>query len=75
MHDYVPDFLIQLESGSNRYLILETKGFDPLKEIKEAAANRWCAAVNALGAFGTWEYQLAEKTSAVRQLLDQATQE
>jgi type III restriction enzyme len=70
MHDYVPDFIIRLESEDERHLILETKGFDPLKDVKEAAAHRWCAAVNANGGLGTWEYRLAEKTGDVRSLLD-----
>ena len=35
-HVYVPDFLIRMTSG--RMLILEVKGFDPLTEVKEAAA-------------------------------------
>ena len=34
-------------SHSGRHLILETKGYDPLAEIKEQAAGRWIAAVNA----------------------------
>jgi len=39
-HDYVPDFIIRLKSDSDKacYLILETKGFDPTKGVKSAAA-------------------------------------
>jgi type III restriction enzyme len=49
MHDYQPDFILRLETKADRYLIVETKGFDPLKDVKKAAAERWCAAVNAHG--------------------------
>jgi hypothetical protein len=34
------------------HVILETKGFDPLEEVKRAAAERWVAAVNADGNCG-----------------------
>lgn len=70
MHDYQPDFLIRLNTDADRYLILETKGYDPLKEVKESAAHRWCSAVNALGTFGHWSYELADKTERVRAILD-----
>ena len=33
-HDYVPDFIIRLKTEPPRYLILETKGYDPLEEVK-----------------------------------------
>lgn len=41
---------------------------DPLKDVKRAAAERWCAAVNAHGGFGHWQYRMikrAEETIAV----------
>jgi type III restriction enzyme len=38
MHDYQPDFILRLETKAERYLIVETKGFDPLKDVKKAAA-------------------------------------
>ena len=37
-HDYYPDFIIRLASEPACHLILETKGFDPLEEVKKAAA-------------------------------------
>ena len=43
-HDYIPDFIIRLDNGV--HLVLETKGFDVLKEVKVAAAARWVDAVN-----------------------------
>lgn len=39
-------------------LILETKGYDPLADVKQAGARRWLAAVNADGAYGRWAYRL-----------------
>jgi type III restriction enzyme len=46
-------------------IILETKGYDPLKDVKRQAAERWVAAVNADGRYGSWRYQLIEKVSDV----------
>jgi len=60
-HDYIPDYIIRLKGPSQRYLILETKGYDPLEEVKKQAAIRWVDAVNADGAFGTWAYDVAHK--------------
>ena len=40
MHDFTPDFIIRLKvdgGGVEHYLILETKGFDPLEDVKRAA--------------------------------------
>ncbi|MFN8495722.1 MAG: DEAD/DEAH box helicase family protein [Caldilineaceae bacterium] len=71
MHDYIPDFIIRLTSGV--HLILETKGFDPLKEIKRAAAERWVTAVNAEGSYGVWRYALAERVTEVGKIISRAT--
>jgi type III restriction enzyme len=71
-HDYVPDFIVRLAGGDGRHLILETKGFDPLEEVKRAAALRWVEAVNADGTYGTWSFGLAKKVSDVPDLLDVA---
>ncbi len=43
------------------HLILETKGFDPLAEVKAAAARRWVNVVNAEGTYGRWDYAVARK--------------
>jgi type III restriction enzyme len=69
MHDYQPDFIIRFATPDERYLILETKGYDPLEEIKRAAAERWCSAVTALGGFGHWIYRIVHRTEEVRTLL------
>lgn len=72
-HDYIPDFIVRLKiAGAEHYLILETKGFDPLEEVKRAAAERWVAAVNADGSFGQWQYKIARLPSDVPLRLDEA---
>jgi type III restriction enzyme len=70
MHDYQPDFIIQFDTVGEHFLILETKGYDPLADVKQAAAHRWCAAVNAHGGFGRWSYQLVRRTDQIRGVLD-----
>jgi type III restriction enzyme len=70
MHDYLPDFIVLLATKAKRQLIIETKGYDPLQDLKRAAAERWCNAVNALGGFGQWSYHLAAKPSDVKVILD-----
>jgi type III restriction enzyme len=64
-HDYLPDFIVRLNRDPVIHLILETKGYDPLAEVKEAAAHRWVAAVNADGRFGRWAYELVKLPSDV----------
>jgi type III restriction enzyme len=46
-------------------MILETKGFDPLAEVKSAAAQRWVSAVNVEGSYGTRKYRITRKTTEV----------
>jgi len=72
MHDYIPDFIVRLARPGQHYLILETKGFDELAEIKKAAAQRWVDAVNADGSHGRWRYALARPIDDVRRILDEA---
>jgi len=72
MHDYMPDFIVRLKMNPPVHLILETKGFDEREEVKRAAAERWVAAVNADGTFGTWKYALAKKPVDVPQLINAA---
>ena len=54
--------------GSIVHLILETKGYDPLDEVQEAAAQRWVKAVNE-GSFGRWRFRMARNPNDVGQLL------
>jgi type III restriction enzyme len=53
-------------------MILETKGYDPLEDVKRAAAERWVAAVNADGKHGRWLYRLTKKTTDVSGILTAA---
>jgi type III restriction enzyme len=69
-HDYVPDFIVRLKTDSHTHLIVETKGFDDLADVKTAATHRWVAAVNADGRMGTWHYVVARKVDDVRRALD-----
>ena len=68
-HDHMPDFIICYKGDGENYLILETKGFDPLGEVKAAAAQRWVAAVNAEGSYGHWQYAVARKPSEVTAII------
>ena len=69
MHDYMPDFIIRLKTTPPTCLILETKGFDPLDEVKRGAAERWVNAVNADGTYGIWRYALVKGPTEVTGLL------
>jgi type III restriction enzyme len=71
-HDYVPDFIIRLKGEPTRHLILETKGFDPLMEVKQQAAMRWVNAVQADGNYGHWYYAMARKLEDVRTRIEEA---
>lgn len=64
-----PDSIVRLKTGE--FLILETKGYDELREVKKAAARRWMDAVNADGKHGRWQYEMAG-LKQVRELLDEA---
>jgi hypothetical protein len=66
----LPDFTVRLKSDTPDFLVLETKGFDELAEIKTAAAERCVAAVNADGKFGQWRYAMARSIPQVREILD-----
>jgi type III restriction enzyme len=67
-HDYLPDFVVRLTNGV--HAILETKGHDPLEEVKAQAAQRWVDAVNADGRFGEWRYGIVHEVGAVAGVLD-----
>jgi type III restriction enzyme len=68
-HDYVPDFLIRLKGAKALHGIVEVKGFDPLREVKQQAAERWVAAVNAEGSFGPWKYGVAHHPADAAKIL------
>ena len=69
-HDYLPDFIVRLGTSPPTSLILETKGFDDLADVKAAAAERWVAAVNADGQHGDWRFAMARSVGAVRDIID-----
>lgn len=69
-HDYIPDFIVRLRTG--QHLILETKGYDELADLKAEAAHRWVNAVNADGRYGTWSYAMARKVEDVQAKLTMA---
>jgi type III restriction enzyme len=64
-HEYIPDFIVRLKGSEPRYLILETKGYDPREDKKVEAAHRWVNAVNADGKYGHWAYRLVKKPEDV----------
>src|SRR5262249_7615865 len=74
-HDYLPDFLIRLKVETPAHLILETKGFDPLWEVKQSAALRWTTAVNADDRYGFWKYALVSQLPKVSDCIEQAYNE
>lgn len=69
-HDYEPDFIVRLANGQDRFLIIETKGFDEKADAKRQAAERWVAAVNATKSYGKWRYVMAKQLDEVRTALD-----
>jgi hypothetical protein len=69
-HDYLPDFIVRLAGTEPLHLILETKGYDPMKELKAAAAERWVRAVNAEGTKGRWAYRMVSHPSEVPAVVD-----
>lgn len=71
MHDYEPDFIVRTKGDAPLNVILETKGYDPLKDVKRQAAERWIGAVNADGKHGRWRYELIEKVSDIDARLTQ----
>lgn len=67
-HDYVPDFIVRMNgrpAPERLHVILETKGFDPLKEVKQQAAERWVAAVNADATHGRWVYRMLKSLGEI----------
>ncbi len=71
-HDYMPDFIVRLDSTEQRYVIVETKGHDEKLAEKEAAAMRWVEAVNADGRFGRWSYLLLKQRASISEELQVA---
>jgi type III restriction enzyme len=70
LFDRDPDFVVRLKAESEVNLVLETKGFDPLEQVKAQAARRWTEAVNGDGRFGRWAFEIVHKPEDIRTLLD-----
>lgn len=60
---------MRLQDLPDTTIILETKGFDLLADVKASAAARWVDAVNADGIHGRWRYELARNVSSVGEKL------
>ena len=75
--EYIPDFLVRLKRGGKEVgtLILETKGYDPMADAKEAGARRWVAAVNADGSHGRWAYRLIKSPTDTPEAIRSAAEE
>jgi type III restriction enzyme len=69
----MPDFIIRLKSDPPIHLILETKGYDPLADLKKGAADRWVRAVNADDSYGKWAYTMVRQVSEVNDAVTRAT--
>lgn len=78
-HDYEPDFILRLNNGV--YLILEIKGEAGRRHArdqvlaKNAAARKWAAAVNNVGRYGTWEFDICEDLTELRTIIEKHTGE
>ncbi len=71
-HEYVPDFIVRMSGEKQRFLILETKGYDLLADVKTQAAHRWILAVNASGEFGIWKYAAVGNLNKVEAAIKEA---
>lgn len=74
-HEYLPDFILRLHPSEPRYLVLETKGHDPRRDVKKRAAERWVSAVNADGSRGKWSYRMISDAAAVARAVEEAAAE
>ena len=68
---YLPDFIVDLVTGER--MVVEIKGQIGDAEVKAAAAQRWCNAVNNDGRFGLWSYHLVRQPPDLMSLLDELT--
>lgn len=65
---YVPDFLVKYSNG--KMLALEIKGTDsPQNKAKRDALAEWVDAVNEIGGFGQWSWDVAFEPSAVNDVI------
>ena len=73
-HNYEPDFIVHLDNGT--MLMLEIKGpggriygEDEVK-AKNAAARKWVSAVNNLGRYGQWLFDICEDLTQLRSIVE-----
>lgn len=65
---YVPDFLVRYSNG--KMLALEIKGTDsPQNKAKRDALAEWVDAINEVGGFGQWSWDVAFDPSAVNDVI------
>ena len=67
-----PNVLLDGEEANNTYYLAvgSVKGYDPLEEVKLAAAKRWVDAVNADGTYGHWHYAIAKNVSDIPSIIE-----
>ena len=71
---YVPDFLVRLSSG--RLLALEIKGTDNAQNrAKRGVLDEWVRAINAVGGFGRWAWDVAFTPGEVQDIISRANAE
>ena len=67
---YVPDFIVGTDADEN--VVVEIKGqVTDMADAKAKAAQRWVAAVNRLGDYGTWRYLFVTDPGRVGLMLNE----
>ena len=64
--------IVRLAGDAERFPILETRGYDLLKDVKSQAAERWVRAVNADGGLGVRDYAVVSEVGKVGELVHDA---
>lgn len=65
---YLPDFLVKYASG--KMLALEIKGSDsPQNKAKRDALGEWVEAVNSVGGFGLWSWDVAFQPTELQDII------
>ncbi|MFG6581307.1 BPTD_3080 family restriction endonuclease [Sulfitobacter sp. 1A13191] len=65
---YIPDFLVKYTSG--KMLALEIKGTDsPQNKAKRDALAEWVEAVNSVGGFGVWSWDVAFEPGQIHDIV------
>lgn len=65
---YVPDFIVRL--ASDRSIVLEIKGIDtPQNKAKREALDEWVEAINGVGSFGRWGWDVIHQPFEIHDVL------